>query len=258
MHTRLKRIVRALPLAASLWMLGGATSFAGPALTPHDAEYKIRISILGGKLQTRFRKTESGYLAESVIEATGMSRLVAHGSIREKSWFSERDGSIVPIQYRASDTLSSDQDVVDLDFNWDANEVTGYINGKDFRAPLEGVVHDRVSLQYGLMYDLMNGGERSRYYLQDADELKPLSITRIGTRSVSVPFGKFEAIGIQHQREGSSRVTTLWCVERLGYLPVVIEQHRNGKLRLRAELTSYEPVDETLSASRAPDLTGRD
>ena len=227
------------------------SAFAGPALTPHTAEYKIRISVLGGKLNTQFQTTESGYVAESVIRATGMSRLIAGGSIREKSWFSEGDGAIQPVQYRSADTLSRDHQTVDLDFDWTDHEVTGLINGADFQAALAGDVHDRVSLQYGLMYDLLNGAEREQYFLQDAEELKPLNISNVGTKSVKVPYGTFDALGIQHQREGSSRVTTLWCVEELGYLPVIIEQHRKGKLRLRAMLTRYEPIVDTVANSAA-------
>ncbi len=99
-----------------------------------------------------------------------------------------------------------------------------------------------MSLQYGLMYDMLNGGEKDKYLLQDADELKALSISNVGTKMLKVPYGKFEAIGIRHQREGSSRMTTLWVVEELGYLPVVIEQHRKGKLRLRAVLEKYQAL----------------
>ena len=237
----LKRRGSRFLLAVSL-LCGALNSFAGPLLTPHTAEYKIRISVLGGKLNTQFETTETGYMAESVIRATGMSRLIAGGSIRERSWFAEGEEGIQPIQYRSADTLSRDHQVVDLDFNWNLREVTGLINGEDFQAALDGDVHDRVSLQYGLMYDLLNGGERAEYFLQDAEELKPLSIFNIGTKAVKVPFGRFNAVGIQHQRLGSSRVTTLWCVEELGYLPVIIEQHRKGKLRLRAVLTKYNPV----------------
>jgi len=236
-----KRSVSRFLLAVSLCFLS-LSSIAGPLLTSHTAEYKIKISILGGKLSTQFQATETGYMAESVIKATGMSKLIAGGSIRERSWFSVGDGSIRPNLYRSADTLSRDHQLVDLDFNWNSHEVTGLINGEDFQAALESDVHDRVSLQYGLMYDLLNGGERAEYILQDADELKPLSISNIGTKAVKVPFGRFTAVGIQHQRAGSSRVTTLWCVEELGYLPVIIEQHRKGKLRLRAVLTKYEPL----------------
>lgn len=216
---------------------------AGASLVPYEAEYKIRISVLGGKLNTRLEITETGYMAESVIRATGLSRLIAGGSIREKSWFSEGDGSIQPIQYRSADTLSRDHQVVDLDFNWSSDEVTGLINGEDFHAVLDGAVHDRVSLQYGLMYDLLNSGENDEYLLQDAAELKFLTITNVGSKPVKVPFGKFAAIGIQHQRAGSSRTTTLWCAEELGYMPVIIEQHRKGKLRFRAVLTKFTPLD---------------
>jgi len=236
-----KRSVGRLLLVVSLFFVS-LSSLAGPLLTPHTAEYKVEISIVNGKLTTQFEMTETGYMAESVIKATGLSRLIAGGSIRERSWFSEKDGRIQPRQYRSTDGLSSDHDAIDLDFNWDSREVTGLIDGEDFQAALDGDVHDRVSLQYGLMYDLLNGGERAEYFLQDAEELKTLSISNIGTKAVKVPFGRFTAIGIQHQRVGSSRVTTLWCVEELGYLPVIIEQHRKGKLRLRAVLTKYEPL----------------
>lgn len=243
------RIAATLLLALASLSLPDVAALAGTTLTPHVAEYRIRISVLGGRLTTRVEATETGYLAESVIRATGMSRLIARGSIREKSWFAEGDGRIRPIQYRSADTLSRDHQVVDLDFDWAADEVTGQINGEDFHATLDGAVHDRVSLQYGLMFDLLNSGEGSEYRLQDAEELKLLNISNVGTKQVKVPFGRFEAIGIRHQREGSSRVTTLWCVEKLDFLPVIIEQHRKGKLRLRAELTKYAPLTEPVAGS---------
>lgn len=238
-------------LPAVILILVALSSSATTALTPHTAEYKIRFSILGGKLYTQFSKTETGYYAESVIEPTGLARLVTGGSIREKSWFSVNDGIVRPYQYRSADTISKGHPAADLDFDWNAHEVTGLVNGEDFQAALDGDVHDRVSLQYGLMYDLLNGGERAEYFLQDADELKPLSISNIGTKDVKVPFGNFSAVGIQHKRVGSSRVTTLWCAEELGYLPIIIEQHRDGKLGLRAVLTKYNPVGDSTASSVA-------
>ena len=89
------------------------------------------------------------------------------------------------------------------------------------------------------MHDLLNGGPDERYVLFDIDEFKTLIVRNVGERTVSTPAGNFQAVGIQHQAENSSRITTLWCVEELGYLPVLIEQHRKGKLRMRAELSNY-------------------
>lgn len=225
-------------LAANVFTPANATD---KALTPHTAEYKIKISVLGGQLTTRLDRQGSGYRAESSIEATGMSRIIARGAIRENSEFEPSADGLRPDRFRSNDTLTRGGETVDFTFDWAAGEITGLLNGEEFQTALDGIVHDRVSLQYGLMHDLVNGVHRSEYSLQDAEKFKPLSISNVGTKPVEVPFGQFEAVGIQHQAAGSSRVTTLWCVEELGFLPVIIEQHRKGKLNVRAVLTNYVP-----------------
>ena len=224
------------------WLIGAAPAKAEMALTPHTAEYKVKISVLGGRLTTQLSENGDGYRAESSIEATGMSRIVARGAIRESSEFAASPEGLRPNRFLSDDSLTSDKEKVDFVFDWDAMAISGTINGEDFQTAIDGIVHDRVSLQYGLMYDLVNGVHRTNYALQDAEKFKPLSIKNIGSKEVNVPFGRFEAIGIQHQAAGSSRVTTLWVVEELGYLPVVIEQHRKGKLGLRAVLEDYRPI----------------
>jgi len=227
---------------STLLLFVSGTSLASDVLTPHAAEYRVKISVLGGKLRTRVEATDTGYYAQSSIVATGMSKIVAGGSIRESSLMTESDDGLRPHQFRSSDTLSKGGQEVDLAFDWSKLMIGGLIDGADFRTGINGAVHDRVSLQYGLMYDLISGIERDEYALQDSERLKLLSITNIGVKSVQVPFGTFQAVGIQHQAENSSRITTLWCVEALGYLPVIIEQHRKGKRQMRAMLTSYTPL----------------
>jgi len=226
-------------------------TLASETLAPHNAEYKIKISILGGRLLTSFQLTDQGYAATSTIKATGMARLVARGSITESSVFYDFDDGIRPAEFHSVDSLSSRGEIVDLAFDWDSQEVAGFIDGEDFRADLDGIVHDRVSLQYALMHDLLNGGHRDSYSLQDAEKLKLLTVTDMGSKIVKVPFGKFEAIGIQHRAGNSSRVTTLWCAEELGYLPIMIEQHRKGKLKVRAVLAKYTPTVQSVADSAA-------
>jgi hypothetical protein len=119
----------------------------------------------------------------------------------------------------------------------------------EYVIPLPGPVQDRVSIQFELMHELMNGEPADNYLMMNEEELRPIFVSNIGTKSVKVPFGKFDAVGIQHRNEDSSRVSTLWCVEELGYLPVIIEQHRDGKLRVRAVLSEYSPIAEVTANS---------
>lgn len=215
---------------------------AGASLAPHKAEYKVRISVLSGRLNTELRRTADGYVANHIIKPTGISRLFAHGKIDVTSEFAIAADGIKPVRFRAIDTISDDPDV-DLRFNWTTNEAVGTVGEDDVVLQLDGIAYDSVSIQYELMHDLLNGGASEQYVLFDIDKMRVANVTNVGSKQVRTKAGKFMAIGIRHQKEGSSRVTTLWCVEELGFLPVIIEQHRKGKLNFRATLLTYTPTD---------------
>lgn len=224
--------------------LSTAPAYGVGTLTPHSAEYNVRISVVGGRLHTTLLESDSGYTAVHVIKPTGMSRLVARGEISETSEFVGSPDGVTPIAYRTDDTLSRDKVHADIRFDWDSNRAIGTVNGEHVETELAGFSLDRVSIQYQLMLDLLNGRPAEQYRMFEVDKQKALNIRNIGSKVVKVPAGTFSAIGIQHQAANSSRVTTLWCVEELGYLPVVIEQHRKGKLRVRATLRNYTPSGE--------------
>lgn len=234
-------------LRACLWACLALAASIGSAqatgeLAPHTAEYSVRISVVSGRLRTSLTSSEDGYTAEHTIKPTGASRLFARGAISELSEFADGPDGLKPIAYRSNDTLSRDKVRADIRFDWDSNSATGTVNGEDYAAELAGFSHDRVSIQYQLMQDLLAGDPGEQYRMFEVDKQKLLNIRTVETKTVKVPAGTFEAIGIQHQAENSSRVTTLWCVEALGYLPVIIEQHRKGKLKVRAKLRKYVPI----------------
>ena len=241
---RTKKISKSAKIAAALLLASvaaGNAALAESTLTPHAAEYKVKISVLSGKLSTRLETTEGGYSATHRIVPLGMARMFTKGTIEETSGFSTGPEGVLPATYESSDTLSRDKTQTRLSFDWSTGAVQGTVNDEPVEGMLEDLAHDRVSIQYELMYDLLNGGLSDTYILFDVDRLKTLNVKSIGQKEVKVPAGKYTALGIQHQAEGSSRVTTLWCVEELNYLPVIIEQHRKGKLKMRATLSRYTP-----------------
>lgn len=238
-------MARCLLLLAGVAILVSPPALSSTRLTPHQAQYGVKISVVSGELNTQLAVNEDGhYVATHVIEPTGMSKLVARGSISETSEFTGGGDGVTPVAYRSDDSLSRDKERADIRFDWDRNEASGTVNDQELTTVLEGLSHDRVSIQYQLMHDLLNDAPSAQYRMFEVDKLKTLNIRSIGTRQVKVPAGTFEAVGIQHQAENSSRVTTLWCVAELDYLPVIIEQHRKGKLRVRATLRRYTPVKE--------------
>lgn len=214
---------------------------ASPLLTPHSAVYEVRISLVAGRLKTRLETTADGYVATHVIKPTGISGMVARGLIKESSEFYIAQDGVRPSAYSTRDTLTPEGTKASIQFDWDSGEARGTVNGEAVVSVMNAIAHDHVSIQYQLMHDLLQGDPDTQYTMFEIDRLRTVNVRNIGSKKVKVPAGTYEAVGIQHQTEGSKRVTTLWCVEKLGYLPVVIEQHRKGELRVRAMLSRYSP-----------------
>ena len=236
---RLARLITALIVVLIASPVSAETS-----LTPHTAQYKVKISIVSGQLNTELRKTADGYVANHVIKPTGMSKLITRGTMDVTSTFSSESDGMKPIRFQSVDTIRKEPDV-DLTFDWTTNEVSGTVGEENVLLQLDGIAHDSVSIQYELMHDLLNGDPDEHYVLFDVDKMRIANISIAGEKRIKTKAGTFTAIGIQHQKVGSSRIMTLWCVEELDYLPVIIEQHRKGKLKFRATLVQYTPGQES-------------
>ena len=242
--------MRKYVLCSLLWLsLVTTAPQAVASLTPHTAVYKVKISIASGSLTTTVAEDNDGFQVQSVIQPKGFAGLFFRGVIEENSRFSLSDDGVIPQHYWSKDELSSEPKTMDFVFDWGEQQVNGTINDEAFAFDLAGQVHDRVSIQYQLMHNLTTGQAGDGYALLDGDELKQIDVRNIGRKSIRVPYGRFDAVGIQHQAEGSKRITTLWCAEELGYLPVLIEQSRKGEVKVRAVLRDYQPAATAADAS---------
>lgn len=224
-------------LAAFVLVLAVASAGA-TELTPYRAEYKVKISVISGKLTAELRASDSGYVATHAVKPVGLARILTRGTIVVSSEFTAAADGVKPVSYDGVDTIT-DEPEVHLGFDWSTNVASGTVGGEDTTIQLDGLSHDPISIQYALMHDLLTGRSKDTYVLFDVDKMRVADIRNIGTKTVKTKAGSYEVIGIQHQNQNSSRVMTLWCAPELGYLPVIVEQHRNNKLRMRATLTEY-------------------
>jgi hypothetical protein len=218
-------------------------SSADTLLTPHTAEYKVKISVISGRLNTELRRTENGYIANHVVRPTGLARIITRGTMDVTSEFNAQPDGLKPVRFQAVDTIRDEPDI-DLRFDWDTNEAFGTVGAENVRLQLDGIAYDSISIQYELMHDLMKGDPSEQYTLFDVDQMRIANVSNIGEKEVKTKAGTYIAVGIRHQKEGSDRTTTLWCVKELDYLPVIIEQHRDGKVNFRAKLEKYTPSQE--------------
>lgn len=222
---------------ALTWLIAGGAH--AQTLAPFEAEYRVKMGALSGAMRMSLANGDEGLVANSLLEPRGLASLFAGGRVEETAWMAIEDNRVVPQRYEMTDTIDRDGEEVTIRFDWAAREASGRGEGGDFAHAIDPATYDRTSIQYALMLDLLHGRSAAEYTMLDGDRRKELTISHLGDSIVKVPLGEFTVRKVRHQAANSSRVTTLYCAPELGYLPVRIEQHRKGKLVVRAELKAH-------------------
>jgi hypothetical protein len=217
------------------------TAAAAPSLVPFDAVYSVRISAARGEMTMNLTAGHDGLTASSSLRPRGFAKLFASGRVDESTTFAVEEGRVVPLDYAMTDTLGRHDKMAQMTFDRQAKRAAGTDEDGPFEHPIDSDTYDRASIQYALMLDLLNGRRSDSYTMLDGDRRKQLGITYTDDIVADVPLGEYPVTVVQHRTEGSSRRTVLYCAPALGYLPVRIEQYKNDKLNVRAELTAYTP-----------------
>jgi len=227
-----------------LWIMCAPITF-GDTFVPiksHYANYKVTVRGIGGILTTTVNEFDKHYKAINKLETKGIVGIFMRGSVTESSEFFINDKKLKPLSFKSTDTLSPQGKEIKIDFDWKNNKISTTIGTKDDEQTPKELIYDRITLKYALMSDLKNNQLPQYYKLFEGEEVKHIEISNIGKKSIKVPFGEYEVVGIKNQAKGSSKLSILWCAEKLDYLPVQIEQYRSKKLWMRANLTEYQSI----------------
>jgi hypothetical protein len=61
-----------------------------------------------------------------------------------------------------------------------------------------------------------------------------------GREPQEVPFGRFDTVRVERERQGSSRETVTWLAPALDWVAVRVDQRDDGELEGRLELVDLE------------------
>jgi Lon protease-like protein len=223
---------------------GGAP--AGDDIATYDAEYRVeyRGRFVGrSELGVTYDAEREMYVFNSSTRARGILRLIAPGPVTEKSHFVYRDGEIVPLDFWLDDGTRRGQENIHIAFDWDKGVALAMRADGETELAIEPGVLDRASMQVAIMYDMARSNGPERYTLVDGDSLRTYEYSAAGEETISTRAGEFRAEGFVQRREGSSRTLTIWAAPELRYLPVRIEQHRDGELQTALILESFSLRD---------------
>jgi len=226
--------------------IGGQVQSAGAgSIVEYRAEYEVRYK--GRRVaNAEFSVTAAGddrYIFESVTRARGVWRLASPNPAIEISELVLRDGRIEPVRFDYQDGSRKGEDNYSVEFDASAGEVRIEQAGMSRTIALEPGLLDRGSLQVALMLDLGDCRIPETYRYVDEDGPESYRYERLDDAEIETGTGSYHTIGLSQHREGSSRNTILRLAPALGYLPVRMEQIRDGEAETVFTLDAVSAIE---------------
>ena len=203
-----------------------------------QAIYNAQLKQVDGQVMMTLKKEQDNlYSYEIITRPSGFWRIIIDGSIREKSTFVFKDGRVQSKTYELTDTIRSKPRQSLAIFDWDNLLLSGNYKDRKFELPLNMDIIDRATLQIAIITNNQQANLSSDYYILDRDKVLKVQVNKKNIVNMRVPFGKYEAIEIQHTSEESGSTNLLWLAPELGYIPIKIAQKEGGKTVFSASLS---------------------
>lgn len=224
----------AAPLAAS----------GGGALAPFVADYDVRYGSLSvGTSRTELRRAAApgGWVIESRSTASGLAKLVAGGTLTQRSAFEFDDRGLRPSSYRFDDGTGSTGKDVALEFDWPAGQVRGVAEDERVDVAASPGLQDAASIQAWVMARLRAGEVPGTVAMIEKDRVKHYRYELLRRERLKTALGELDTLVYRSTRDGSDRATYFWYAPELGYALVRAEQLRDGKRAFQTMIRRYQP-----------------
>jgi hypothetical protein len=233
-------------LAVAAFAAQAAYGAPDASVATYEATYRV---IYKGKeagtaaFSVRYLADQDLYEFSSRVMAKGMLKLARPNPAVERSHFRVSAAGIEPVEFWYEDGSRSGEDNFHIVFDWQrrAATVSNADARREFALP-DGAL-DRGSLQVALMRDLAATGAVRTLRFLDEDGVVEYDYIDGGTATTATGIGSVPTRMLTQQRAGSSRVTSLWMAPERKFLPVRIEQRRDGEVQTAFELLKVSGLD---------------
>lgn len=230
-HQLPRRIFGSLAIAGLL-ALGGMIALGRSGPTTYTAEYQALYKgrhVGTTEFSVQYDPSSGRYVYKSQTQAKGLLKLASPNPVIDRSQFLVDAGMIRPLEFWHEDGSRKGEDNEHIAFDWDAGKAMLSDEDGTVEIELTDGLQDRGSLQPALMSALSDGKTLDRFDVADGNSVRTYVYTPLGTQSVETALGTLEVVRYEQQREGSSRKTIIDFAPELGYVPVRLEQFRDGE-----------------------------
>ncbi|THB71731.1 MAG: DUF3108 domain-containing protein [Gammaproteobacteria bacterium] len=179
---------------------------------------------------------DNSYTYSSKTEPVGLASLFSSETVTETSQGILKKNNFTPKTYTYKRAGGDRNQNTTITFDHAKKNATDVTNDKTTTLKIDNSITDRQIIQILLMNDMLAGSTKLEYKVINKQEIKPYSFRILEHETIETELGVFKTTPVVRKREGSSRETTLWLAHELYYLPVKIEQTKNGSTKFEMEI----------------------
>ncbi|HET6726028.1 MAG TPA: DUF3108 domain-containing protein [Gammaproteobacteria bacterium] len=211
-------------------------------LKPYTATYSvITHGIRAG--ESEFKLLQLGpqrWRFSSDSHTTGLVSLFRDDAISETSVFTVADtGQFNAREYHYSHTGDDERTQIIL-FDWKKCVAHGIYRGDKKTIAVPRDASDPFLAQLKLSRRVAEGMQEGTFPVVNRNKLDLYHLHVVGKDAVVVPAGGFRTVRVERSEPGSSRKTVFWLAPKLNYVPVKVEQIKDGDSVFRLELRKIE------------------
>ena len=150
------------------------------------------------------------------------------------------ESGVQPLSYEGDDGTGSSRHTVEVRYDWNSARATGVYEQTPVDLKLASGVQDDSSVQVAMMLELLRGRTPDRFLLLDKNTVREYRYRREGEETLKTPLGAVAAVIYSSQRANSPHVNRYWCAPELGYIPLRVEQRRDGDVQWSMEIQSLK------------------
>ena len=199
------------------------------------ADFKINYSArysafkLDASLQLKKMTATDTYSYEVTTKARGLAKLLQSGTARERSEFVLSEQGLQSVLYTYDDGSDKEENGSRIAFDWPNGIARSVHETVSAELLLETEIHDRLTADLNSIIQLRNGQAPKQQVIVYRNSIRRYNMTALGEETIDIPAGTFVTEKFLRQRTNSKRSTLIWFAKDANYLPVRIEQQKNGK-----------------------------
>lgn len=211
-------------------------------LKPYTATYSvITHGIRAG--ESEFKLQQIGprrWRFSSESHTTGLVSLFRDDAISESSVFTVGNtGQFDAREYHYSHT-GDDERTQNILFDWKKCLAHSTYRGDKATIKIPRDASDPFLAQLKLSQRVAKGMTEGAFTVINRNKLDVYHLRVTGKAAVVVPAGGYKTIRVERSEPGSSRKTIFWLAPKLNYVPVKVEQLKDGDSVFRLELRSID------------------